>query len=214
MQKTPSDNEIISFAKWFCDDRIKTFRKDMKICMTPNENKSHAYMPAVMGCASFIELLAGLYAGNLNPVGISNILKFTNQFLDNSEFTEERICLFFAMFRHKVAHVSRPYSIFDSHDVKNSDPLKTYPQRRFTWKVTASFKNPAIQIIPKLGHLKKSRQPPWKGASYSHICQINLKRLIRALPDAVTGHKGYLAHLSTDCTLRKNFTKCMDSFYP
>ncbi len=67
----PSKTEIIEFAKWFCNERIETFQKDMRICMTPNENKQHAYMPAIMGCASFIELFSGLFSGNVSdPVGI------------------------------------------------------------------------------------------------------------------------------------------------
>lgn len=172
-------------------------------------------MPAVMGCASFIELFAGLYAGNIEKsVEIKNILTFTNIFLDNLEFTEERICLFFAMFRHKVAHVSKPYSVFDSHDVPKNNPLKNYPQRRFTWKITATFGNPAIQIITKTGDIKRTRRPSWKTASYSHVCQINLKRLIRKLPEAISGQHGYLAELSADQNVRNNFVKCMDLFYP
>ena len=186
----------------------------MSICMTPDHNRSHAYMPAVMGCASFIELFAGLFAGDIDPVGIRNILNFTNHFLDNSEFTEERVCLFFAMFRHKVAHVSRPYSVFDSHNVRQTNPLRSYPRRRFTWKITATFKKPTIQIISNAGDLKKSRRPSWKTAPYSHICQINLKRMIQKLPEAVSGPHGYLNSLSTDPKLRQNFRRCMDSFYP
>lgn len=214
--RPPSASEIVRFANWFCGERIKTFRKDMSICMTPDENRSHAYMPAVMGCASFIELFAGLFAGQVSdPVGILKILDFTNKFLDNSEFTQERICLLFAMFRHKVAHVSKPYSIFYSHDARPKDnPLKFLPPRRFTWKITATFNKPAIQIIPKLGHINKSRRPSWRTASYSHICQINLKRMIKELPESVSGLHGYLNNLSADPDLQENFRRCMDSFYP
>ncbi len=215
MTNNPSASEIIRFANWFCGERIKTFRKDMSICMTPDENSSHAYMPAVMGCASFIELFAGLFAGQVSdPVGIKKILNFTNKFLDNSEFTEECVCLFFTMFRHKVAHVSRPYSIFDSHDVHQNNPLRNYPRRRFTWKITATFNKPTIQIISKAGNLKKTRHPPWKTASYSDICQINLKRMIKELPKAVLAPLGYLDSLSNNPNLRENFRRCMDSFYP
>ena len=171
-------------------------------------------MPAVMGCASFIELFAGLFAGDIDPVGIRNILNFANSFLDNSEFTEERVCLFFAMFRHKVAHVSRPYSVFDSHDVRQNNPLRSCPRRRFTWKITATLRKPAVQIISKAGDLQKSRRLSWKTAPYSHICQINLKRMIQELPEAVLGPNGYLNSLSTDPNFREKFRKCMDSFYP
>jgi hypothetical protein len=216
LASTPSASAIVQFANWFCSERIKTFKKDMSICMTPDKNHSHAYMPAVMECASFIELFAGLFAGKVSdPVIIMNILNFTNNFLDNTEFTEEHICLFFVMFRHKIAHVSRPYSVFDSHDVRPNNPLKnSYPRRRFTWKITATFKKPAIQIIPKAGDINKNRRPPWKTAPYSHICQINLKRMILELPKAVSGPHGYLNSLSADPVLRENFRKCMDSFYP
>ena len=216
MPGVPSDNEIIKFADTFCGDRIKTFKKDMDICMTPNKDKSHAYMPAIMGCAGFLELFSGLYAGNVeDPVSIRNILNFTNQFLDNTEYTEECICLFFAMFRHKVAHLSRPYSVFDSHNVRsNHHPLLSYPRRRFTWIITATFEKPAIKIISKSANIKKTRRPSWKQVSFTHICRIHLKRLIRSLQEAVAGTSGYLNCLYCSPEIRENFKNCMDAFFP
>jgi hypothetical protein len=214
MPTTGSKSEILTFAKWFCEDRVETFEKDMRICMTPDEKGRHAYMPSVIGCASFLELFAGLHAGSVDPVGIKNILSFANKYLDTSEFKEESVCIFFEMFRHKVAHVTRPYSVFDSHAVKPNSPLKNYPQRRLTWRVTASFQKPSIQIIQRSGKIKNSRRPPWKLASYSHICKINLKRMIRELPKAIIGPTGYLDSLAIDSDIRKKFVKCMDSFYP
>jgi len=215
MINNPLHAEIVKFANWFCDERIQTFQKDMNICMTPNRHGSHAYVPAVMGCASFIELFAGLFAGCINrSVGIKHILNFTKSFLDSSEFTEECVCLFFAMYRHKVAHLSRPYSVFDSYDVNKKNPLLNYLQRRFTWKITATETKPAIQIISQTGEVPKYRRPSWKTAQYTHICEIHLKRLIMELPKAVSGSSGYLKRLSADPKVRANFKKCMDSFYP
>lgn len=209
------EREILEFANWFCLDRVETFRMDMQICMTPDAKGKHAYMPAVMGCASFIELFAGLFRGNVDKaVPIPEIVNFTNKYLDNSEFTEELVCLFFIMFRHKVAHVSRPYSVFDTHGVHGGHKLLlTYDRRRLSWEITATFKKPAIQIVPDRGEVKKSRRPSWKTAQYSHLCQIHLKRMIRELPNAIIGPCGYLNCLFRDYDARENFRKCMDSFY-
>lgn len=214
MPSTPSQSEILAFAKWFCEERIETFEKDMRICMTADGQGRHAYMPALMACASFIELFAGLHAGKVSSVGISNILKFTNRYLDATEFTEERICIFFEMFRHKVAHVTRPYSVFDSHDVSTNNPLRNYPPRRLTWRITTSYQKPSIQIIAKVGNIKRTRRPQWKSAAYSHICKVNLKRMIKQLQGAITGQNGYLNSLSIESDIRRNFVLCMDSFYP
>lgn len=213
MGSQPSTSEVLSFARWFCNDRLETFSKDMKICMTPDENKRHAYMPAVMACASFIELFSGLHAGKLNQVGLKNIVKFSRSYLDTTEFSEERVYLFFEMFRHKVAHVSRPYSVFYTHSVGTKSPLRNYPARTITWRITASFNSPAIEIISKAGSINKSRRPPWKTASYSHLCKINLKRMNRVLINSINGQNGYFESLTKDEELRRKFVKCMDSFY-
>ncbi len=214
MSSSPSESEILAFAKWFCEERIETFRKDMRICMTADEQGRHAYMPALMGCASFIELFSGLCAGKVSSVGINNILRFTSRYLDTTEFSEERICIFFEMFRHKVAHVTRPYSVFDSHDVRQNSPLMRYPRRRLTWRITASYQKPSIQIIAKVGNIKRARRPEWKSAAYTHICKVNLKRMIQQLKEAITDQNGYLNSISIESDIRRKFVKCMDSFYP
>jgi len=60
-----SDADVVRFAKAFLDNHIERFKKDIAICLTADQNNSHAYFPALMACIAFADLLSGLNAGKL-----------------------------------------------------------------------------------------------------------------------------------------------------
>ena len=45
-----TDAEVVRFAKAFLREHLERFRKDIKICLTPDKNKARAYFPALMSC--------------------------------------------------------------------------------------------------------------------------------------------------------------------
>jgi hypothetical protein len=48
-----SNDELISFARKLLKDRVGSFRKDIAICLKADENRSHAYFPALITCIGF-----------------------------------------------------------------------------------------------------------------------------------------------------------------
>ena len=50
-----SDDEIVRFAKAFLHEHLVRFRKDIKICLTPNRRDECAYFPALITCIAFLE---------------------------------------------------------------------------------------------------------------------------------------------------------------
>ena len=48
-----SDAEVVDFANAFLREHVERFRKDIKICLTRNKNKTHAYFPALIAYISF-----------------------------------------------------------------------------------------------------------------------------------------------------------------
>ena len=199
-----------SYAKEFVERRITTFRKDLSICLRADEKGQHAYMPGLMTCISLLELLSGLFIGKLRGIGLRGILHYSNQFMDSNTYTDERISILYEMFRHKIAHLTQPYGIFDTHSVAQNHILRRYPQRRITWQVNASNRHPAVDIQPRQGTLRND--PPWP-VNYTHRCVISLHRLKIDVPRSATGISGYLAHLKTNMQVQANFAKCMAQFY-
>ena len=61
-----TDQELLTFARKFFANRVETFKKDIAICLTPNEREEHAYFPALIICIAFVDLLSGLHAGALH----------------------------------------------------------------------------------------------------------------------------------------------------
>ena len=43
-----SDKDLTTFARSFFRDRVGTFRKDLRICLTADANRHHAYFPALI----------------------------------------------------------------------------------------------------------------------------------------------------------------------
>ena len=98
-----TDAEVVRFAKAFLCEHLERFRKDIKICLTPDKNKAHAYFPALMSCISFADLLSGLYAGKLEGHALKE-LKTTRANLWVLSTQRIAIDVLYECFRHKVAH--------------------------------------------------------------------------------------------------------------
>jgi hypothetical protein len=163
-----------------------------------------------MMCISLLELLSGLFIGKLRYIGLEGIIRYSKEFMDSSTYTDERISILYEMFRHKIAHLTQPYGIFETHSVHQNHLLRKYPQRRITWQVNASNKHPAVDIQPRQGILRN--EPPWP-VHYTHKCVISLHRLKIDIPRSATSTSGYLARLKIDWQAQKNFAKCMSQFY-
>jgi hypothetical protein len=124
------DKELVAFARKFFANRVETFRKDIAICLTPNERGQHAYFPALIICIAFAELLSGLYAGTLRDQKLVQLQEYAKEFM-KPEYTSDRrrLELLWVCLRHKVAHLAYPYAVFDTH----SEPktiLHGQPRRR------------------------------------------------------------------------------------
>jgi hypothetical protein len=202
--------KLISYANWFIKERIKTLNKDMNICLLADRNKSHAYIPALMECVSLLELFSGLYVGKLKYIGLCGIIDYSNKFLDSNIYTTDRLSVLYEMFRHKIAHLSQPYGVFDTHSVKNQ-LWQQQPKRLITWQVNATNRNPPIDIVPTAGTLVN--RPPWP-VGYTHKCTISIHRLKVDFSRSATGKRGYFEYLKADSQAQQNFETCMLEFFP
>jgi hypothetical protein len=187
--------ELLTFARKFFDNRVETFRKDIAICLTPNERGQHAYFPALIICIAFAELLSGLYAGTLRDQKLVQLQEYAKEFM-KPEYTSDRrrLELLWVCLRHKVAHLAYPYAVFDTH----SEPktiLHGQPRRRVTWSI----------------HETEQKTPtPWL---VSYDCRIEVS--VRSLAiDIVWSIERYLQGLQSNPKTRENFDQCMEDYFP
>ena len=108
-----SDAEIVEFARAFLDEHLVRFRKDIKICLTPNAEGNHAYFPALITCIAFAEFLSALYSGNFDGPGLDQLKNYAAEFM-TAEYTKDRLNVLYECIRHKVAHLALPYAVFDT----------------------------------------------------------------------------------------------------
>jgi len=132
--------------------------------------------------------------------------------MDSHVYSSDRLAVLYEAFRHKIAHVTQPYGVFDTHSVRsNTHPLKNEPQRLVTWRVNATNRHPPIDIVSENGSLTIS--PPWP-VSYSHRCIVSIYRLKVDIPRSALKAGGYLETVEVDLSAQQNFCKCILEFFP
>lgn len=200
------DNPSI-FVRQFVAGRLAGFEKDMKICLTPIPSRTrpgltHAYFPALSACFGLMEYLTGLYRGNLNGIGWRQVAEWSHRYLDQSQYGEDIVRVFFEAFRHSVAHRGIASGIWVDRARGPGNG------RRITWRVTAGRSRPAVQIVPESGVLEFD--PPWRCA-FTHRVNIQLVSLKADIRNAA---KQYASEAGSDAMLLAHFTSCMRQLYP
>lgn len=202
-----SDADVVNFAKAFLREHVDRFRKDIKICLTPDENNRHAYFPALITCIAFADFLSGLYAGKLDGHGLEELKKYVTKFMSVTDYTPDRLDILYECFRHKVAHVAQPYAVFDTHSKKK---LRNQRRRYITWTVQASRRKPPIELVPT----KRAKQilravTPWP-VYYDHRVFVGLRSLAGDIQRTIPN---YLRHLKSDERVRRHFKNCMVEYF-
>ena len=65
------------------------------------------------------------YAGSLeSKQSLKNLKHYVRNFMDASEYTDDRLNVLYELFRHKVAHLALPYAVFDTNTRPNTESLK------------------------------------------------------------------------------------------
>ena len=103
-----SSQQLRLFAKRFLRDQVKGFRKDIRICLTMDRQRRHAYFPALIRCISFADFLGGLHAGDIENHKFSDLWKYAKKFMNAGHYDELRLAILYEGFRHKIAHLSDP----------------------------------------------------------------------------------------------------------
>jgi hypothetical protein len=206
-----SDKHLLKFAKWFFRNRLETFRKDIDICMTPNNRGEHAYFPALFICIAFTDLLSGLYAGKLSSK-LEDLRRYAAKFILHSEYTSDHLDLLYECLRHNVAHLAYPYPVFDTTTSRKE--FKGQPKRLVTWAIYASDRRPAIELVKYTSGRELAKdQTPWR-VPYDTRIKVRVRRFHKDIIKSIRGPHGYLKHLESDAAARENFAKFMKGYFP
>jgi len=206
-----SRKKVISFARSFFQNRAGSFRKDIAICLTADANRRHAYFPALITCIGFADILSGLYAGTLEGHGLSDLKKYAGRFMNVADYDPLRLEILYLAFRHKLAHLSFPYVVFDTATKK---AFAGQTQRRVTWTVYASRRKPAIELVDFVNPLSLQKTlRPWS-VSYDCRAVISVRSFQIDIIKSIYGPEGYFCFLQTDLAAQDRFVKCMKVIYP
>jgi len=205
-----SSQHLRKFAKRFLRDQVDGFRKDIRICLTMDRQRRHAYFPALIRCISFADFLGGLHAGNIENHNFSDLWKYAKKFMNASNYDELRLAILYEGFRHKIAHLSDPYPVFDT---ATKPKIFGGPHRRIAWTVYAGQRAIPIKLVPypEPIHLRKT-WTPWP-VSYDHRIEISLRSFANDIVKSVMGPSGYRRHLDSDSGAQRNFERAMQTFF-
>ena len=211
-----SPQDLLQFADKFLEQRIRTFRKDMRVCLRANASEEHAYFPALMACVTFLDLFSGLYAGTVKQHGLKEFLVYMEKFVDASKIhygTDEVIILYEA-FRHKIAHLGQPYFVYRTFDMGNAaSRLYAGSKLSLTWTVCKRRRNYCpIEIRADNGQLR-SLTPSWP-VPFDHRMWISIEHIRKDAINSVTKNGGYSQFLKQSTNAQSTFAKCMTSIFP
>ncbi len=223
IQPFTSDKEVVTFATAFLANRVTTFRKDIRICMTADEDRHHAYVPALITCIGFADFLSGLYAGTLKDHRLPELKTYAKKFMNPVSYDDFALEILYEMFRHKLAHFAHLYAVFDTSTASAKAHSIRQRRRHITWIVCAAKQNRPVEHhdyptqyleknFPVPRHLKKAPRP-WRMA-YDCKVWISIPRLRVDIIKSIYGASGYLNAVKADAQLRVNFPRCMKTIYP
>ncbi len=200
-----TDEGVVRFATIFIRRRLKGFKKDINICLTADQNGDHAYMPGLMTCFSLLDLLSGLYAGQVQGHNHRHLIEFLKRFKPN-RYDDYDLTVLYVAFRHKLAHLSHPYFVLNT----KSEKLLKERKMLLTWEISSDASESPIRIerYPKPQSIR-TQPVPWR-MSYDHRFYISVRTLA---DDALASATAYVAALKDDSKIRGNFRVCMESFY-
>jgi hypothetical protein len=125
--------QVMRFANVFVRQRTSDFKKNVDICLAARKTRlndvDHAYMPGLMTCLSFLDLLSGLYAGKVRGHNDVHFLDFTRRFFPKGRYEEDHLRLLYIEFRHKLAHLAHPHP--RKQLCQQPTPWETYYDYRF-----------------------------------------------------------------------------------
>lgn len=213
-QPFQTDKQIVTFANRFLRDRARGFKKDIDICLTgkkiQGERQTHAYMPALLLCFSFFDLLSGLYTGNIKGHRIREFQRYMHDFMPPNRYNVQELEILYVGFRHKIAHLSHPYLVLDTAKEKNISGAS----KRVAWKIYASRRKAPLELVQRPTAKNISSHPtPWP-VPYDHVLEVSIPMLAVDARKSLDGTNGYIAKLRADRQLRKNFVDCMKVFHP
>jgi hypothetical protein len=180
------------------------------ICLTPDANGHRAEFPALITCIGFLELLSGLYTGNLGNNGLANLQSYAARFMDTTKYDPQRLQVLYLVFRHKLAHLSFPHFVFDTDGRKEFQQQK---RRRITWSVFSSKRPSPIELRDHPTRYLEKTLRPWP-MGYNCRAMISVRSLQIDIVKSTRGPKGYLECLRSELDARQRFAKCMKVIFP
>ena len=196
------------FARTFIGRQLKRFKKDLIVCLKPGapEEEERAFMPMLTNTIALLELLSGLYSGQLLGRDEEHLTAYLKAFAPKDRYENYVIHLLYVAFRHQLAHLGHPYVGFDTETEKR---LKSRSMR-LRWSITSDPRDVPIKITPLAQPEKIKKWPtPWE-VVVDHEIEISIATLAA---DVIETVPKYLCALKDDKDLQVKFRDCMRRFF-
>ncbi len=204
------------FAEAFLRDRVRGLIKDTEICLTDTINpatskKTCAYFPAFLTTIALLDFAAGLYSGTFKSSPWQAANGYRARFLP--KYDEAALCLIYVGFRHKVAHLTHPYIVFNT--ATKEKELGHLMKRRFVaWTFDEGRGEQAILIDRYLQKRQITSHQTPRPVYYDTRVTVYLRTLRDDFIESILGSWGYLEAIRSDPSLQCKFDECMKQYFP
>lgn len=158
----------------------------------------------------FLELLSALRFGRLDlkSDALHAIQSFRQAHLHNNCYAAPNLEILYLGFRHKIAHLTHPHSVFDTH---TQSKLRGYPRMLIAWTIESrQVRAPAIRTEATPGLELVGTLRPWR-VPYDHRITIVLGALAR---DLIGAAASYQRELRASPERLTQFMAAIEPYYP
>lgn len=200
------DTVALTKAKEFVTGRLGDFIKDTNICLTPNAEDNHAYLPGVFSCVTFLELLSGLRWGRLKHGGSCNTVEAVNAFCAAYMppiYNRDNIELLYFVFREQIAHIGIPH-----HAIAFPPKHRLRKLGTITWLASdrRDDDGPALELRSK--PIELLRAPKVVRADHRFEVCVSLFQ-----QDLTCAAKAYIDDVAGDEALQRSLIKAMQHYW-
>ena len=181
----------------------------------------NALFPSVLLCCSMLELLSGLFAGNLSTPNTSkddklkktsNFSVYANKYMGYEHEISDLVIL---IFRHKISHMTIPSDIIIlNYDIElPASQLVLKKGSRISWIVSTGNFAPHLAVAEHDSSTSKIIGAPWP-VTTEYSLSIDIETFINDLYNSIYGKKGFLHDLKTSYPMQAKFEQAMAHIFP
>jgi hypothetical protein len=200
MRRFVQQNELVSHARRFVENRVNSLESDAKHCLPKDPHDERiAPFPILLYCFATIDLLGALVAGRADASAPtpSQSKEYMRRFMSYSPMDADILT---DLFRHKLVHLAQP------------NPLIKRGSEVITWRYWHNRGDIHLKKLPAPPGIPIHVTNDWT-IPVTHEFHVSIMNFVNDIKNSTTKTKGYLDMLEKKSLLREKYQDAINQIY-